>query len=82
MSSLFAEIIGLLAQGVSFLVGLGLSIVVGMALAGMVDGPLGLLGATVVAGAGLLGSAVLSQLLRDRILERGGDSPPRASTRV
>ena len=82
MSSLFAEIIGLLAQGVSFLVGLGLSIVVGMALAGMVDGPLGLLGATVVAGAGLLGSAVLSQWLRDRILERGGESPPRASTRI
>jgi hypothetical protein len=66
------EVIGLLAQGASFLVGLVISILVGMVLASVLDGPGGLLIATVIAGAGLLGSAVLSQVLRDRI-QQGED---------
>jgi hypothetical protein len=70
MSSVVLEVVGLCAQGVAFLLGLALSIIVGMMLAAVLDGPGGLLIATVVSGAGLLGSAVLSQVLHDRLLDR------------
>ena len=65
------DVLSLLAQGALFLVGLMLSLAVGMFLSGILDGPGGLLIATVIAGAGLLGAAALSQSLRDWILERG-----------
>jgi hypothetical protein len=73
MEGLLGEVLGLLLQAAVFLVGLVLSIVVGMVLAAHLDGPGGLLVATVIAGAGLLGGAGLSQMLRERLLER----PPR-----
>lgn len=65
-----ADLVGLLAQCALFLVGLVLSLVVGMVLAAHLDGPGGLLIATVISGAGLLGAAVASQALRDYLLRR------------
>ncbi len=65
-----ADLVGLLAQCAVFLVGLVLSLVVGMVLAAHLDGPGGLLVATIVSGAGLLGAAVASQALRDYLLRR------------
>jgi hypothetical protein len=73
MSGLWTEVLATLAQGAAFVIGLILSLVVGMALAAHLDGPGGLLFATVVSGAGLLGSAALSQVLRDRMVERTPD---------
>ncbi len=70
MSGLLGEVLAALAQGAAFLVGLVVSIAVGMVLAAHLDGPGGLLVATVIAGAGLLGAAGLSQVLRERLLER------------
>jgi hypothetical protein len=70
VSPLVLEVVGLCAQGMAFLLGLVVSIVVGMMLAAVLDGPGGLLIATVVSGAGLLGSAVVSQVLHDRLLDR------------
>jgi len=67
-----ADLLGLLAQGVVFLVGLLLSLVVGMVLGKHLDGPGGLLIATVISGAGLLGAAVGSQAVRDYLLRREG----------
>ena len=64
------EVLATLAQAAAFLIGLALSLVIGMALASRFDGPGGLLFATLVSGAGLLGSAALSQVLRDRLVER------------
>jgi hypothetical protein len=68
---ILAEMLGLVAQVIVFLVGLVLSIAVGMALAAHLDGPGWLLFATVVSGAGLLSAAALSQSLRDWLTERG-----------
>jgi len=65
-----ADLVGLLAQCALFLVGLVLSLVVGMVLAAHLDGPGGLLIATVISGAGLLGAAVASQALRDYLMRR------------
>jgi len=65
------EIVSLLAQSGVFLLGLVLSIILGMVLATQTDGPGGLLIATVAAGGGLLASAGLSQRLRDWMIERG-----------
>lgn len=73
MKGLGLELVGLLVQGLVFLGGLALSIAVGMALAARLDGPGGLLVATVIAAGGLLTAAVLSQLLRDRLVERDAD---------
>ncbi len=70
MKGMTADIVGLLAQGAVFLAGLVLSLVIGMVLAAHLDGPGGLLIATVVSGAGLLGAAVASQALRDYLLRR------------
>jgi hypothetical protein len=58
------------AQVAVFLVGLVLSLVVGMALAASLDGPGGLLFSTVVSAAGLLGAAVFSQTVHDHLLVR------------
>jgi hypothetical protein len=69
-------ILGLLAQCFAFLAGLVLSIAVGLGIAARLDGPGWLLVSTVLAGAGLLTSAVLSQIVRER-LTRGG--PPRVA---
>jgi|GEM_PF-2630878 len=64
------EILSLLAQSGVFLLGLVLSLILGILLATRTDGPAGLLLATVAAGAGLLAAAGLSQRLRDWMLER------------
>ena len=61
---------GSLAQCVLFVIGLVLSLVIGMVLAAHLDGPGGLLIATVISGAGLLGAAVASQALRDYLMRR------------
>jgi len=71
MNPWLAEGLGLLAQAVVFFVGLTLSILIGMVLAAQFDGPGGLLFATVIAGAGLLFAAALSQTLRDYMTRRG-----------
>jgi hypothetical protein len=71
MNPWLAEAVGLLAQAGVFVVGLALSLVIGMVLAAHLDGPGGLLFATVLSGAGLLGSAALSQTLRDYLVQRG-----------
>lgn len=65
-----ADLVGLLAQCALFLVGLVLSLVVGMVLGAHLDGPGGLLIATIISGAGLLGAAVASQALRDYLMRR------------
>ena len=65
-----ADLVGLVAQCALFIVGLVLSLVVGMVLGAHLDGPGGLLIATIVSGAGLLGAAVASQALRDYLMRR------------
>ncbi|MCU1278449.1 MAG: hypothetical protein JWM53_1995 [bacterium] len=70
MKGLAGDMLGLLAQCVLFALGLVLSLVIGMVLAAHLDGPGGLLIATVVSGAGLLGAAVASQALRDYLVRR------------
>jgi hypothetical protein len=67
------EALGLGAQALSFAVGLVLSLLFGMLLAAHLDGPGGLLVATLLSGAGLLGSAVGSQSLRDWLVQRDSD---------
>jgi hypothetical protein len=70
MKGLVADLVGILAQCALFVVGLVVSLVIGMVLAAHLDGPGGLLIATVVSGAGLLGAAVASQALRDYLMKR------------
>ncbi len=70
MKGLVGDLIGLAAQCVLFAVGLVLSLVLGMVLAAHLDGPGGLLVATIISGAGLLGAAVASQALRDYLIRR------------
>ena len=70
MKGLMGDVIGLVAQCVVFVVGLVLSLVIGMVLAAHLDGPGGLLIATVVSGAGLLGGAVASLALRYYLMRR------------
>ena len=70
MKGLVGDIVGLVAQCVLFVVGLIFSLIVGMVLAAHLDGPGGLLIATVISGAGLLGAAVASQALRDYMMRR------------
>jgi hypothetical protein len=65
------QAIGLLAQGVVFVVGLCISLIVGMFLAAHTVGAGDLLIVTIVTGAGLLGAAVLSQIAYDRIVHGG-----------
>ena len=70
MKGWLADLFSLAAQCAVFLVGLVLSLIVGMVLAAHLDGPGGLLIATIISGAGLLGAAVASQALRDYLLRR------------
>jgi hypothetical protein len=70
MKGFAADALALLVQCLAFCVGLVLSLVIGMVLAAHLDGPGGLLIATVVSGAGLLGAAVASQALRDYLVRR------------
>jgi hypothetical protein len=70
MKGLTLDIVALAAQCGAFAVGLVLSLMLGMVLAAHLDGPGGLIIATVVAGAGLLGAAVASQSLRDYLIRR------------
>ncbi|HXU71894.1 MAG TPA: hypothetical protein VN947_21315 [Polyangia bacterium] len=70
MKGLVADLVGLAAQCVVFVVGLILSLIIGMFLGAHLDGPGGLLIATVISGAGLLGAAVASQALRDYLMRR------------
>ena len=70
-----SEAIALAAQSAFFLVGLALSLVVGMLLAAVLDGPGGLLIATVISGAGLLAAAAVSQSLREYLLEKRARKP-------
>jgi hypothetical protein len=64
------EIVSLLAQGAAFVLGLAIALVVGMVLAAYLDGPGGLLIATITSGVGLLVAAGASQWVRDHILFR------------
>jgi hypothetical protein len=70
MKGFASDALALLVQCLAFGVGLVLSLVIGMVLAAHLDGPGGLLIATVVSGAGLLGAAVASQALRDYLVRR------------
>lgn len=70
MKGVALDVVALLAQCGAFFVGMVLSIVIGMVLAAHLDGPGGLIIATVISGAGLLGAAVASQALKDYLLRR------------
>jgi hypothetical protein len=70
MKGIVADLVGIAAQCALFLVGLVLSLLVGMFLAAHLDGPGGLLIATLVSGSGLLAAAVASQALRDYLVRR------------
>jgi hypothetical protein len=70
MRDLKGEILAWVIQGLVFAVGLVISLVVGMVLAAHLDGPGGLLVATVISGAGLLAAAALSQTLHDWLLDK------------
>lgn len=68
MEELRQEIVGLLAQVVVFTVGMTAFLAAGILLAARTDRPAALLLVTIGAGAGLLWSAVLSQIVRDRLV--------------
>ncbi len=70
LDDLRRELVGLGAQAIVFVVGLCASLGVGMLLGAHTDGPGGLLLATLIAGGGLLGAAMLSQAAHDRIVYR------------
>jgi hypothetical protein len=70
MKGFAVDALALLAQCVAFAIGLVASLVLGMVLAAHLDGPGGLLIATVISGAGLLAAAVASQALRDYLIRR------------
>lgn len=73
-SGLMLDVLTLAAQALAFIVGLALSLLIGMVLSAHLDGPGGLIIATLVSGAGLLGAAVGSQALRDYLLHRSEPS--------
>ena len=68
MGDLGRELFGLVAQAIVFLVGLALALTGGVHLGAGTMGPGSLLIVTLIAGSGLLGAAVVSQLVRDRIV--------------
>jgi hypothetical protein len=65
------QAVGLLVQGAVFLFGLCISLIVGMFLGAHTDGAGDLLIVTILTGAGLLGAAVVSQIVYDRIVYGG-----------
>lgn len=67
------EVVSFVAQGATFVLGLVLALVIGMVLAAYLDGPGGLLIATITSGVGLLVAAGASQWVRDHILFRDLD---------
>jgi hypothetical protein len=69
------EIKASVLQVVIFVVGLTLSLVVGVMLAAHLDGAAWLLFATLVAGSGLLAAAVFSQVVHDHIVTDEPDAP-------
>lgn len=71
LSPLMSELVAFAAQGLFFLAGLAVSLLVGMVLGAVLEGPGGLLVATLISGAGLLAAAALSQSLRDHLVQRG-----------
>jgi hypothetical protein len=79
--AMLLEIKASLAQAGIFVVGLALSLVVGMVLARFLDGAPGLLFATIIAGGGLLGAAVLSQVAHDHIVTAEPDGEPQSPKR-
>jgi len=68
MDELRREIVGLFFQVCVFALGLGASLGLGMLLSARTEGPGSLLIVTLATGLGLLGAAVLSQIVRDRIV--------------
>lgn len=80
MEELRQEIIGLLAQVVVFTVGMAASLAVGMVMAARTEGPLALLLVTIIAGSGLLGAAMVSQVVRDRLVYGADTDEPARST--
>ena len=68
MEDLRREILGLFAQTLVFTLGLAVALGLGIVFGSRTDGPGGLLVVTLLAGAGLLGAAVVSQVVRDRIV--------------
>ena len=73
MKGLGTDLLAMAAQAGVFMAGLVLSLVIGMVLAAVLDGPGGLLFATLLSGTGLLFAATLSQQLRDFIIQRDLD---------
>lgn len=69
-SGLAVDLMALGAQCVLFFLGLVASLAIGMVLSAHLEGPGGLLIATLISGAGLLGAAVASQALRDWLIRR------------
>ena len=70
MKGIWLDVMALGAQCLTFVLGLVLSLVLGMVLAAHLDGAGGLIVATLAAGGGLLGAAVGSQALRDYLVRR------------
>lgn len=68
MADLQREVTGLLAQAVVFLVGLALSLVIGMELAAPTEASLPLVFVTLITGFALIGAAVASQIVHDHIV--------------
>jgi hypothetical protein len=79
MEELRREVLGVLLQAVIFLVGLCLSLGLGIMLGAHTDGPGGLLLCTLLSGAGLLGAAVVSQMAPRRF-RAGCESAERPAT--
>jgi high-affinity Fe2+/Pb2+ permease len=70
MDQMRVEMVGLAAQVGVFVAGLVVSVLLGMGLARVLNGPGGLLIATVVSTVLLLAAAGFSQTARDRIVDR------------
>ena len=79
----WSELGALAAQCVAFCAGLVLSLMIGMVLRPRIlDGPGGLLIATLIAGAGLLGAAVASQTLRDWLIRAASKDRNRVVSQI
>jgi hypothetical protein len=70
VKGVMVDVLAIGAQCLAFMLGLVLSLVLGMVLAAHLDGAGGLIIATLAAGGGLLGAAVGSQALHDYLIRR------------